>query len=85
MVTALFNASIIPTNWTVVDGNRTWIACDEGSASTIAGWEQVRTGSHTQLSTWHVPHGVASTRFRCSDQSELAGTSIVYLAPPPRP
>ena len=42
MVTALFNAALLTANWTVVDGNRTWIACDEGSSGTIAGWQQVR-------------------------------------------
>ena len=38
----LFNTSRLLTNWTVSDGNRTWIACDEGSSNTVAGWEQVR-------------------------------------------
>ena len=38
----LFNATRLLANWTVSDGNRTWIACDEGSSNTVAGWEQVR-------------------------------------------
>ena len=52
MVTALFNAALLTANWTVVDGNRTWIACDEGSSGTIAGWQQVRFRTLAVV-TWH--------------------------------
>ena len=52
MVTALFNAALLTANWTVVDCNRTWIACDEGSSGTIAGWQQVRFRTLAVV-TWH--------------------------------
>ena len=41
MSTNTSNTSTLPSNWALVEGNRTWIKCDPGMANTVAGYNQV--------------------------------------------